>query len=782
MIETIERTVGSKVAQHLQRRWFTTVEQQVQLANGIKIRIPKDGTNDPYYFDGSEPNEKITHIGVSGWDYEDKRSVYVVIDLDGLNHESTGHSDEHLATLVDRLTKVEEAEITRSKSGKGYHVTLYFDVDDRPRADIRDRHISNSYRALAWLCKEIGEDYPLHDTSDAVGVIAWILHPDTAENGFELIKSATKALPSEWRNTMPQVSTAGEPVVENEMPTLASHEKLIDYLTKKGFAEWDGKRLTTHTYHLATAAQEKELKIAPGFATLASGKSGAADRNCFMFPDADGAWRVFRFTKRTKEHESWWISANGWTTCWYNRREVKGTNPATKLVALAKQDYLFHDPSGRAFVSTTLHGISETMTVADPRYRAKLRIEYTSRGGWVAATKDVNTAIDHLTAMAVDGPEHTVAIRVAEQGALFIDLANRKRQIVKVTGTGWEIVDDCPIRFFRPAGMLPLPTPERGGKLDDLRPFINVDPEDLPLLLAFVVGCFHPTGPYALLQLCGEQGTAKSSLQRLIHDIVDPQIGVGATLPKDSKDLLVTAQFRRLVSFDNVDALDRKTSSLLCMLVTGAASAVRQLYSNDQQSVLTAKRPCILTSITNVVTAGDLLDRTLTLILPPIPPENRRSEFAIEQELRKDGVRGRIFGYILDGVVAAIANHASIKRDDMPRLADLFSWATAAERGLGLKDGAVIDSQKRQSNEQSEHVKDDPFAATIIRMCGEAWKGTPAELANAVNITLPDKLSARKIGSTLRQYAPDLRRLGYVIDYGKNNGVRYITLGKREAV
>jgi hypothetical protein len=367
---------------------------------------------------------------------------------------------------------------------------------------------------------------------------------------------------------------------------------------------------------------------------------------------------------------------------------------------------------------------------------------------------------------------------VAEHnGELFIDLANRQRQIVKLTASGWEVVDAAPVRFVRPFGLLPLPNPLPGGKLSDLREFVNIEDDDLPLLLAFVVGCFHPAGPYALLQLTGEQGSAKSSLMRLLHELIDPNLAVGNTLPKDDRDFLVAAQLRWLLSYDNVDALNRKFSSMLCMIVTGAASANRKLFSDSDQAILRAKRPVILTSIHEVVTASDLLDRTLTLILPTIDPANRMSEFAISQALRRDGVRGRIFGFILDGVVAALAGHADVKRDDMPRLADLFSWATAAERGFCLDDGAVLAAYKRQrEHETNQTIAESPFAQRIIKICmgDKGFRGTPQELSERLN----QRQTAREVGCNLREIAPDLRRAGYVVEFGRSNGKRFITLEK----
>jgi hypothetical protein len=78
-----------------------------------------------------------------------------------------------------------------------------------------------------------------------------------------------------------------------------------------------------------------------------------------------------------------------------------------------------------------------------------------------------------------DGPEIPVFTRLAEHGeAIYLDLVNDLWQSVEVTGTGWRVVVDPPVKFRRTRGMLPLPLPVSGGSLTDWRPLVNVASED----------------------------------------------------------------------------------------------------------------------------------------------------------------------------------------------------------------------------------------------------------------------------------------------------------------
>jgi len=777
LLDLLRAFVRENVPEHLRGLWTPDGETQLLFADsGKPVRIPWDGNGDPHYDDSSTrlSLDGLQALGVSGWNHVDGRSVFSFIDVDGVNH-SAGHDAQTLDDLIARLLLIPEVEIVKSKSGSGFHLRVYFNPDSLPIAKIRKHHTANGQRVLKWLGKRVGSI--LEDTKDCCGGNQWIWHADQKPGGFEVIKPSTANMPAGWDD---EIAEPAAPVVETPHheahPLTPKHQKLIDHLTARGEAEWDGKMLVTHTHHLLMAAQEASLKIGGDFTTIATGKSGPSDRNCWAYPDLNGSWRVYRFKQGTKEHRSWWTSAAGWTTTRFNCKKKFEVN----FMDLAADDELFHDSAGNAYITTTIRGVTETLPIMDRLYRAKLRVDCMAEYGKIPPADSIVALTQQLEAIALlERPEYPVAIRVAEHGGrLYIDLANRERQIVEVHGGKWQIVTEAPVRFLRPFGLLPLPVPEPGGKPDDLRQFINVDAEDVALLLAFIVGCFHPSGPYAVLQLVGEQGSAKSSLMRLIHDFVDPQLAIGNTMPRDERDLLVSAQLRWLMSFDNVDELNRKVSSLLCMIVTGAASANRKLFTDADQSILRAKRPVVLTAIGSVVTASDLLDRTLTLMLPPIPADKRKSEFAIAQELRKDGVRGKIFGYILGGVAAALAGHAKVKRDDMPRLADLFSWATAAEQALEIPAGSAIAAVKRQAAEESQHIFDDSFGQQIIKLCKEGFKGSASDLRSALakRVALPPEHNPKAIAKHLREIAPDLRRNGYCVSFSRHKDKRIIEL------
>jgi hypothetical protein len=81
--------------------------------------------------------------------------------------------------------------------------------------------------------------------------------------------------------------------------------------------------------------------------------------------------------------------------------------------------------------------------------------------------------------------------------------------------------------------MLPLPTPERGGSIEALRSFLNLpNQNDFVLVVAWLLAALRPSGPYPLLAVSGEQGSAKTVLSKLLRALVDPNVAPVRALPE----------------------------------------------------------------------------------------------------------------------------------------------------------------------------------------------------------------------------------------------------------
>ena len=181
-----------------------------------------------------------------------------------------------------------------------------------------------------------------------------------------------------------------------------------------------------------------------------------------------------------------------------------------------------------------------------------------------------------------DSPEVTVHLRMAEQdGVIYLDLCNERWEVVVVDRDGWRVTAQVPVKFRRTKGMLPLPIPAAGGDLRGLRGFINVPGADAGTRRrgsSSWRGSLRRFGraAYPVLVTIGGQGRAKSTLQRMLRALLDPNKAAIRTLPRrDGRDLMIAATNSWCAAFDNVSHLQDWQSDALCRLSTGGGFATR---------------------------------------------------------------------------------------------------------------------------------------------------------------------------------------------------------------
>ena len=181
-----------------------------------------------------------------------------------------------------------------------------------------------------------------------------------------------------------------------------------------------------------------------------------------------------------------------------------------------------------------------------------------------------------------DAPERAVHIRVAEHaGRIYLDLADERWRAVEIGAEGWRVIGSPPVRFRRPPGMLPLPEPETGGSIEALRPLLNIPSQnEFILVVAWLLATLRSGGPYPLLAVSGEQGSAKTVLSKLLRALVDPNAAPVRALSREQRELMIAANNGHLLAFDNLSALPTWLSDALCRLASGGGFAVRQLYTD----------------------------------------------------------------------------------------------------------------------------------------------------------------------------------------------------------
>lgn len=473
---------------------------------------------------------------------------------------------------------------------------------------------------------------------------------------------------------------------------------------------------------------------------------------------------------------------------------AEAESTATVLVKLALRSglELWHDPEGNPWATLRVDGHIEhhrLKSKASRRYLAQLYYgEYESAPN----SQAVQDALMTLEAKAVfEGPEHPTYTRLAEVcGVIYIDLANEGWEVVKVSALGWVVVaaDAVPVRFRRPRGMLTLPTPTTGGSLDPLAELLNVEKgsRDHKLIVSWLLQALRGVGPYPVLVLTGEQGSGKSTAAKMLRALLDPNVSPLRSLSRDERDLFIAAVNGWALAFDNISGLSQWTSDALCKLSTGGGLSTRELFSDDDETLLDALRPVVLNGITDFVDKQDLVSRALQVRLPSIPKAERKSEAAIWR--RFDAAQPGILGVLLDVTVEGLGRLPNTQLETLPRLADFALWATACEDALAWKSG---DFMRAYDAAQDDLIKDaleaEPVAVAMMKLpthgdgLTSEWTLTASELLDLLNEVEGHKDkrppkgwpgAAHVLSGTLKRVAPALLEQGLEVTQARDTDAK----------
>lgn len=471
---------------------------------------------------------------------------------------------------------------------------------------------------------------------------------------------------------------------------------------------------------------------------------------------------------------------------------------ATRLVKIAEQAELFHNPDGDAFAVAIVKGHNEVWPIRSKHLKRWLARQFFDEYCTTPNSQAIHDALQVLEGDAIfNGPERTVFTRLAEyEERVYLDLANDNWQAVEIDGKGWRVIDKPPVMFRRAKAMLPLPNPEPGDDFGLLRYYVNVSDDDWPLVVAWLVAAARPTGPYPVLVLHGEQGSAKSTLVRFLRGVIDPNTSPLRSSPREPRDLMIAAQNGWVVTLDNMSRIQPWLSDALCRLATGGGFSTRQLYTDDDEMIFHAQRPVILNGIEELCNRSDLLDRSLIVYLPTISENDRMVESDLNEEY--EGMKPQILGALLDAISMGLRNLKTTKLERLPRMADFARFVVACEPALPWSPGTFIAAYAGNRESANELALDSsPIGKVFIDWAsglgigddGDAdddefhtliWEGTATELLNELNNNTDDKTlnlkswpkTASTLSNELRRLAPNLRAFGFDVELGQRTGRR----------
>lgn len=378
---------------------------------------------------------------------------------------------------------------------------------------------------------------------------------------------------------------------------------------------------------------------------------------------------------------------------------------------------------------------------------------------------------------------------------MVIDLGNPRWDRFIVTRDGWKLDSDCRDAFIRSPGMMPLPFPKKTSNgLELFRKFVNVSDQELPLIVGWMIGALCPFRPYPLLAIHGEQGSSKSTTSRVCRRLVDPSKADLRSSPRNEQDLILSCFNSWVIALENLSFIPGWLSDALCRIATGGGFATRQLYTNNEESIIEVQRPILINGIEELASRSDLIDRSIFLTLPRISEQQRKPEADFWLDFNQ--AKGAIFGWLLDCVAAAIRNLSIVELESLPRMADFAKWVCAAETSIGW-DGkkflATYQGNRRQANETAVEASEIGKALGKYLSIRQSFEGNATDLLSELNEAASDEQrkqrqaknsgwprSARGLSGKLRRIAPNLRQMGFDIEL--NLPGRLIRLGMQPTV
>jgi hypothetical protein len=445
---------------------------------------------------------------------------------------------------------------------------------------------------------------------------------------------------------------------------------------------------------------------------------------------------------------------------------------ANKVMELIIKDCeLVHNEQKEPYVIVNKSGIRQVFDVRSKSFSDWISNKYYTSKKSALSEASLKTVVSTLAGKAVyEGKTVEIFTRIAktEQG-YWLDLCNDKWEAVLINKAGWKVLSGNTIPLFsRSNSMQPIPTPIAGGSIDPLWDLVNIPVEVRLIVVAWLLECLREDTPHVVMEFVGEQGSAKSTTQKLLKMLIDPNIANLRAAPKKVEDVWIGAINCHLISFENISYLGQEYQDALCVMATGGAHATRTLYTNKEEVIIELRKPIILNGITVNVTAQDLLDRSLHIELQPV--KSRLQSKDVEEDFAHQ--YAQIVGALLDQFVSAleVLDNVTIADTDKPRMVDFAYLGEAVFQANGYADGTFIElymSMRQKGVYRTiESLPVGLALLTYLENRPEGWSGKLIELLAQLNAQKPSgetnwPKSAKGMGDVLRRLSPALRTLGF---------------------
>ena len=349
--------------------------------------------------------------------------------------------------------------------------------------------------------------------------------------------------------------------------------------------------------------------------------------------------------------------------------------------------------------------------------------------------------------------------------AYYLDIADENGQAIKVDSSGWSFENTFNVSFVRGSSLLPTVTPEHDGSIELLRQFVRASDDDFTLLISYLIECLRPDTPKPVLYITGEAGSSKTTLMKIICELIDPSIQTVLSFPKEERDLMLAARNSWLLAYDNLSKLSPMMSDALCRISTGAGFRKRSNFKDSDEIIFKVRRPIILSGISEFISRQDLLDRCVFIQTLPMSSSNRKSESDFWSEF--DAQKGQIMGALLSAFSSALTHYEATEPSFQSRMMDFVKLGCALEAGLGWQTDTfktAFQNNRRDAMENS--FEDDTVVQYIRETIGSSasWTGSSQELLDKI---VQKHAKAKDIPKTPKGMSDRLRKVaGFLRESG----------------
>lgn len=427
----------------------------------------------------------------------------------------------------------------------------------------------------------------------------------------------------------------------------------------------------------------------------------------------------------------------------YSKSDDKRKSQADRIIEMIDDEDIefFHDQYKDTFAAIEVNDHQEIWPLKSRNFKRFLsRLFYVTESK-APATNAIASALGVLEGRAVfEGKLYKLHNRVARVGnTIYYDLTNEKWQAAKIDEKGWEIVDKPPILFRRYAHQAPQVLPDKTHNLylHELMRYINLQDKDSKLLIiVYTVTALVPDIPHVIPILYGAQGSAKSTLFKMIKMLIDPSVIELLTFPRDTKEMVQKLSHHWAAFFDNVTILPDWLSDTLCRAVTGDGFSKRELFTDDDDIIYSFIRCVGLNGISVAANKPDLLDRGMMIKMESISKGQRKQERKLRQQFER--VRPALLAALFTAVSDMMRIQSELKLEgSLPRMADFALYGEAAARGLDYSPGEFLRVYNKNIGLQTVQAIEAEIIGPVIvefMKTRECWEGTPTELKAELDV------------------------------------------------